>query len=161
MQFLLPGVHHYSWWGRDTLAVLTGGLKCLGALTGLQGQFDIMLLVTGVMSLVLGSDGTSAEWGRVRDIGNGGKPLDLALVMVGPPLGALSWAHVFRSAAVSSAGALGGKQVTSRAWRIVSWTRRLPIVLAIAKEARFECVSLPSESQFLDCWDWSRSLWQL
>lgn len=87
MQFLLPGVHHYSWWGRDTLAVLTGGLKCLGALTGLQGQFDIMLLVTGVMSLLLGSDGTSAEWGRVRDIGNGGKPLNLALVMVGPPLG--------------------------------------------------------------------------
>lgn len=44
MQLLLPGMHHSSWQGRDTLASLIGGLKCHGVLRGLEEQFDIMLL---------------------------------------------------------------------------------------------------------------------
>lgn len=44
MHFLLPGMHHYSWQRRDTLASLIGGLKCHGVLGGLEEQFDIMLL---------------------------------------------------------------------------------------------------------------------
>lgn len=67
MQFLLPGMHHYSWQRRDTLASLTGGPKCLGVLRGLEEQFDNHTSLTGVESLVLGSDGTSVEQGRVRD----------------------------------------------------------------------------------------------
>lgn len=44
MHFLLPGMHHYSWQRRDTLASLIGGLKCHGVLGGLEEQFDTMLL---------------------------------------------------------------------------------------------------------------------
>lgn len=143
MQFLLPGMHHYSWWGKDTLAGLTGGLICLGAFRGLQGQFDIMLLSQvswARCSVVMGrlQSGEQLETFEMEE-----NPWTLLCWWWEHLWGALSRAHVFRSAAMYSAGAHSGNRVTSHAWKIVSWMHRLPIVPAIAKAAWFECISLP------------------